>query len=88
MEDAPLIPFARMMPDVQSEELQTVIPEDPNIPYDIKDIIEPVMDNQYFFEVMPHFAKNIVVGFARLNGRSVGVVANQPAYLAGCAGYE
>ena len=67
----------------QAEELQTVIPEDPNIPYDIKDIIEPVMDNQYFFEVMPHFAKNIVVGFARLNGRSVGVVANQPAYLAG-----
>ena len=82
MEDAPLIPCtddARR----QSEELQTVIPEDPNIPYDIKDIIEPVMDNQYFFEVMPHFAKNIVVGFARLNGRSVGVVANQPAYLAG-----
>ena len=82
MEDAPLIPCtddARR----QAEELQTVIPEDPNIPYDIKDIIEPVMDNQYFFEVMPHFAKNIVVGFARLNGRSVGVVANQPAYLAG-----
>ena len=55
MEDAPLIPCtddARR----QSEELQTVIPEDPNIPYDIKDIIEPVMDNQYFFEVMPHFA--------------------------------
>lgn len=82
MEDAPLIPCTD---DVrrQAEELQTVIPEDPNIPYDIKDIIEPVMDNQYFFEVMPHFAKNIVVGFARLNGRSVGVVANQPAYLAG-----
>ena len=82
MEDAPLIPCtddARR----QAEELQTVIPEDPNIPYDIKDIIEPVMDNQDFFEVMPHFAKNIVVGFARLNGRSVGVVANQPAYLAG-----
>ena len=60
-----------------------VIPEDPNMPYDIKDIIEPVLDNQYFFEVMPHFAKNVVIGFGRLNGRSVGIVANQPAYLAG-----
>ena len=53
------------------------------MPYDIKDIIEPVLDNQYFFEVMPHFAKNVVIGFGRLNGRSVGIVANQPAYLAG-----
>ena len=82
MEDAPLIPCtddARR----QSEELQTVIPEDPNIPYDIKDIIEPVMDNQYFFEVMPHFAKNIVIGFARLGGQTVGIIANQPAFLAG-----
>ena len=42
-----------------------------------------VLDNQYFFEVMPHFAKNVVIGFGRLNGRSVGIVANQPAYLAG-----
>ena len=67
----------------QTEALQTVIPEDPNLPYDIKDIIEPVLDNQYFFEVMPHFAKNVVIGFGRLNGRSVGIVANQPAYLAG-----
>lgn len=53
------------------------------MPYDIKDIIEPVLDNQYFFEVMPHFAKNVVVGFGRLGGRSVGIVANQPSYLAG-----
>ena len=60
-----------------------MIPDDPNIPYDIKDIIEPVVDNHYFFEVMPHFAKNIVVGFARLGGRTVGIVANQPAFLAG-----
>ena len=65
------------------ESLMSVIPDDPNMPYDIKNIIEPVVDNQYFFEVMPHFAKNIVVGFARLGGRSVGIVANQPAYLAG-----
>ena len=82
MEDAPLAPCAD---DIhrQVEALQTVIPEDPNMPYDIKDIIEPVLDNQYFFEVMPHFAKNVVVGFGRLGGRSVGIVANQPAYLAG-----
>ena len=52
-------------------------------PYDMKDIIERVVDNGYFFEVMPNFAKNILIGFARLAGRSVGIVANQPAYLAG-----
>ena len=82
MEDAPL---SACTDDVhrQVEALQTVIPEDSNMPYDIKDIIEPVVDDQYFFEVMPHFAKNIVIGFARLGGRSVGIVANQPAYLAG-----
>ncbi len=82
MEDAPVAPCSD---DVNrlTESLQTVIPEDPNQPYDIKDIVEPVLDNQYFFEVMPHFAKNIVVGFGRLNGRSVGIVANQPAFLAG-----
>ena len=82
MEEAPL----RSCTDAPHREaggLQTVVPEDPNMPYDIKDIIEPVVDDQYFFEVMPHFAKNIVVGFARLGGRTVGIVANQPAFLAG-----
>jgi propionyl-CoA carboxylase beta chain len=67
----------------ETEALDDVIPEDPNLPYDIKDIIEPVVDNHYFFEVMPYFAQNIVIGFARLAGRSVGIVANQPNYLAG-----
>nr|WP_321520195.1 acyl-CoA carboxylase subunit beta [uncultured Bacteroides sp.] len=82
MEDAPVV---AAKDDIHREEesLQSVVPADPNIPYDIKDIIEPVMDDHYFFEVMPHFAKNAVVGFARLGGKSVGVVANQPAYLAG-----
>ena len=82
MEDAPSAPCTD---DVRREDesLQNVVPEDPNMPYDIKDIIEPVVDNQYFFEVMPHFAKNIVVGFARLGGHTVGIVANQPAFLAG-----
>ena len=63
--------------------LDTIVPTDPNVPYDMKDIIERVVDNGYFFEVMPNFAKNIIIGFARLAGRSVGIVANQPAYLAG-----
>lgn len=64
-------------------ELDTTVPENPNTPYDIRDIIRPVMDDQYFFEVHEHFAKNIVVGFARLGSKPVGIVANQPAYLAG-----
>lgn len=67
----------------EDEKLQTIVPSNPNIPYDIKDIIDSVVDSHYFFEIMPHFAKNIVIGFARMGGRSVGIVANQPAYLAG-----
>ena len=63
--------------------LDTIVPVDPNVPYDMKDIIERIIDNGYFFEVMPNFAKNIIIGFARMAGRSVGIVANQPAYLAG-----
>ena len=83
MEDAPMIPCTDDIRRAE-ESLMTVIPDDPNMPYDIKNIIEPVVDNHYFFEVMPHFAKNIVVGFARLGGRSVGIVANQPKVMAGC----
>jgi len=63
--------------------LQTLIPEDPNIPYNMKELIEEVVDEHYFFEVMSGFAQNIIIGFARIGGRSVGIVANQPAYLAG-----
>jgi propionyl-CoA carboxylase beta chain len=59
------------------------VPADPMHPYDIKDVIHRIADDGYFFEVQEHFAKNIVVGFARLGGQSVGVVANQPAVLAG-----
>jgi len=82
MEDAPTAPCTD---DVNREEesLQTVVPVDPNKPYDMKNIIEPVLDDHYFFEVMPHFAKNALVGFGRLGGKSVGIVANQPAFLAG-----
>ncbi len=82
MEDAPRV---ACRDDIRREipGLRGVIPDDPNIPYDMKEVIVPVVDDGYFFEVMPDFAKNIVVGFARLGGRSVGIVANQPAFLAG-----
>ncbi len=63
--------------------LDTLVPADPMLPYDMKDVIQSVADDKYFFEVHEHFAKNLVVGFARLDGRPVGVVANQPAFLAG-----
>lgn len=63
--------------------LNTIVPEASNQPYDIREVIENVVDEGYFFEVHQHYAPNIVVGFARLGGTSVGIVANQPAYLAG-----
>jgi propionyl-CoA carboxylase beta chain len=82
MEDPPAKPCTD---DVmrQDEKLQTIVPVDPNKPYDMKDIITSVVDNHNFFEVMPHYAQNIITGFARLGGRPVGIVANQPAFLAG-----
>jgi len=82
MEDAPIVPTSD---DIrrESEKLQTLIPQDPNMPYDIKELIEEVVDDNYFFEVMSSFAPNIVIGFARLGGKTVGIVANQPAFLAG-----
>ena len=64
--------------------LDTAVPMDSQLPYDIKDIIHRVVDDGEFFEVQEHWAKNIVVGFARMGGQSVGIVANQPAFLAGC----
>ncbi len=65
------------------ESLDSIIPDDANKPYDMKDIIRSVMDNGQFFEIHENYAGNIVVGFARLGGHSVGIVANQPAVLAG-----
>ncbi|MBF0113386.1 MAG: methylmalonyl-CoA carboxyltransferase [Desulfamplus sp.] len=66
------------------ENLRGIVPADPNQPYDIRDVIRSSMDNNYFFEVQEHYGKNIVVGFARVDGKSVGVVANQPSVMAGC----
>jgi propionyl-CoA carboxylase beta chain len=70
-------------PNRESEALDTLIPEDPNKPYDIKQVIAAVVDDGRFFEIHARYAKNIVVGFARIGNRSVGIVANQPAWLAG-----
>ena len=63
--------------------LNTLVPADPQKPYDMKDAIHSVVDDGYFFEVHEHYAKNLVVGFASLDGRPIGIVANQPAFLAG-----
>jgi propionyl-CoA carboxylase beta chain len=65
-------------------ELDSLIPRESNRPYDIKDIIGRVVDDRNFFEVAEHFARNIVIGFGRMAGETVGIVANQPAFLAGC----
>lgn len=87
MEDPPMKPCTD---DVQREDesLQEIVPDDPNKPYDIKEIITKVADDNNFFEIMPHYALNIVVGFARMAGRPVGIVANQPAHLAGVLDIE
>lgn len=72
-------PASREDPD-----LDTLVPPQSNVPYDIKKLITSIADSGEFFEIQPAFAQNIVIGFVRLNGRSVGVVANQPSVLAGC----
>ena len=70
-------------PDRADDALDTMVPPSPNQPYDMGDVIHAVVDEGYFLEVHQHFAKNLLVGFARLHGRPVGIVANQPAHLAG-----
>ena len=70
--------------DRADPELDSLVPAAPNVPYDIKDLIRRVVDDGFFFEVHEHFALNIVIGLARFDGRPVGIVANQPAHLAGC----
>jgi len=70
--------------DRKATALRAIVPENPNKPYDVKDVISAVVDNGYFFEVQELYAQNIVVGFARLAGRVVGIVGNQPNVLAGC----
>jgi propionyl-CoA carboxylase beta chain len=82
MEDPPFVPTDDP-PDRSDEELDTLVPENPNKPYDMKEVIRRVVDDGDFFEVQAHWAQNIIVGFARLGGFSVGIVAQQPMILAG-----
>jgi acetyl-CoA carboxylase carboxyltransferase component len=65
------------------DSLNNIIPDNPNKPYDVKNVITSIIDNGEFLEVHPFYAKNIVVGFARMDGISVGIVANQPSHMAG-----
>jgi len=80
-EDVPSLPYT-INQEIR-EELATIVPENPNLPYDIRDVVFGIIDHDTFYEIHKNFAPNIVVGFARLAGRSIGIVANQPAYLAG-----
>jgi propionyl-CoA carboxylase beta chain len=80
-EDAPNYPYE--MGDETRQKLNTLIPENPNMPYDMKEVIEQLCDDNSFLEVHKDYAENIIVGFARVAGRSIGVVANQPASMAG-----
>lgn len=82
LEGAPVIEIEDP-PERIEEELKEIVPVNPNKAYDIRDVIKKIVDNKDFFEVHKYFAKNIVVGFARLNGRSVGIIANQPNFKAG-----
>ena len=83
MEDAPSVEPTDD-PDRQDESLNTVVPDNPNMPYDMKDVIRSIVDNGEFFEVQELFATNVIIGYARMDGRVVGIVANQPNVMAGC----
>ena len=80
---APAIVDSTDPPDRMETELDTIVPDDPRLPYDMHDVLRRVVDDGGFLEIQPGWAQNIIVGFARLGGRSVGVVAQQPAVLAG-----
>lgn len=87
LDDTAILPL-RDRPDRIVDSLNSLIPDNPKKPYDMLQIISEVVDEGYFLEVHKHFAPNIVIGYARLNGRSVGIVANQPNILAGCLNIE
>ena len=74
--------------DEVRESLKNIIPDNPNKPYDIKEVISGIIDEDSFFEIHEDYAENIVVGFARLGGRSIGIIANQPMFLAGVLGTQ
>jgi len=82
-EKPPIVPTEDTV-DRMEMSLDTLVPDSPNKPYDIKELIVKFVDESDFFELMPDHAKNIVIGFGRMNGQTVGLVANQPLVLAGC----
>lgn len=71
-------------PERMDETLNSIIADDPHIPYDMKDVIQLIVDKGEYYEVQPYFAKNIIICFARMDGQTVGIIANQPAFMAGC----
>ncbi|KUO68250.1 MAG: methylmalonyl-CoA carboxyltransferase [Clostridia bacterium BRH_c25] len=83
LETAPVIETGDDLNRIE-EALNTIVPENPNKPYDMKDIISAIVDNGDFMEVQPYYAKNIITAYARINGASIGIIANQPKVLAGC----
>ena len=83
MEEAPLVDTGDS-PDRMDEGLKTIMPDNPNMPYNMKEVIRMIVDNGDFYEVQEFFAQNIITGFARFDGATVGIIANQPAVMAGC----
>ena len=83
LDDPPVQPCDQAV-DAEDPELDGLVPDDPMKPYDMRDIIRRVVDDAFLFEVQEHYAKNILCGFARIGGRSVGIVGNNPMFLAGC----
>jgi acetyl-CoA carboxylase carboxyltransferase component len=82
LQDPPVVETADST-ERETPSLLQIVPEEPNVPFDVKEVIKEVVDEESFFEVHEDFARNAVVGFARVGGRTVGIVANQPAFLAG-----
>ena len=83
LEDVPIVPTTDD-PNRRDAKLRNLVPDSPNKPYDMKELITAIVDDNFFFDVHEEYAKNMIVGFGRMNGRTVGIVANQPAFLAGC----
>jgi len=86
--EAPPVRPSHDSPHREEASLDTLVPPNPNKPYDMKELIEKVVDEQDFFELKPDYARNIITGLARMEGRTIGVVANQPMVLAGCLDIE
>lgn len=83
LEEAPIFETGDNINRIE-ERLNEIVPVNPNKPYDMKEVIKLIADNGYFFEVQEYYAQNIITGFIRLNGKAIGVIANQPRILAGC----